>query len=306
MNKLGVYIVCCKKDYYFAKIGIASIRYWNETVPVYLLKDLSQGYFDTSLTEKMFNVHIATADYKNLYAYIKLQPYISGLRERILLSDSDVVWLGDMAATLDKYTENIIVDGYSPELAEEEMNRWYFNTDRLYQYDALYRYPGFLFNSGFFACDTSIFQKEDFRHIIDWKDNPEFRVKNVFLCEDQGIINYLFSKKIARNEISFKSLPLQIWGHSEEAENYNLEDIKQKKDYPRVIHWFGRKIGLIGFFPGSRVLKFYENYYYSKLNYGSVRLALARLKRSLLNPHYFVYQSIKRIFYFFNGRGNDV
>ncbi len=45
--KFSFFVACCKTDFYFARICVASIRYWYPEHPIYLLKDDSQGIFST-------------------------------------------------------------------------------------------------------------------------------------------------------------------------------------------------------------------------------------------------------------------
>lgn len=50
-------VVCCNKDdYYFARICIASVRYFYPDIAIELVKDTGKGDFDTNETEKHFGV----------------------------------------------------------------------------------------------------------------------------------------------------------------------------------------------------------------------------------------------------------
>jgi hypothetical protein len=51
-----IYITCYYKHLYFLRICIASVRYWNPTIPIYLIKDNSKKTFCTAEIEKNFNV----------------------------------------------------------------------------------------------------------------------------------------------------------------------------------------------------------------------------------------------------------
>ena len=299
MDKIEVYITCCKKDFYFARTAVASIRYWNEHIPVFLVKDHSQGKFSTKALEEKFRVGVIHTNFENLIGYNKLYPLVEGTRSRILFSDADIVWLGNLEHKLNDFEQDIVFDGYAPENPLEEMNSWYFNTRRLEQYYPGYLYPGFLFNCGFFLCNSSIFRREDFDAVLEWRDHPSPRIENVFLCEDQGIINYLVAGKILRNEITFSSARLQVWGHCREPGLYDIQDIKSKKDKPVVIHWFGQKTGLVSFQPGARILRFYEKFYFSHFPLGTVNWWAVRVMRTLRHLPRFVYETGKAIFYFF-------
>src|SRR5882724_7926850 len=100
MSAIKVYIGCCKADFYLLRSCIASIRYWNKEVPVFLLKDFSRGAFDTTELEQTFNVGVVHTKFKELGGYMKLQPYIEATDEKIFSQDADMVWLGDIEELL--------------------------------------------------------------------------------------------------------------------------------------------------------------------------------------------------------------
>src|SRR5580658_6519198 len=43
-----VLIACCKSDVHLARICVASVRFWNPEIPVFLIKDSMQGAFSTT------------------------------------------------------------------------------------------------------------------------------------------------------------------------------------------------------------------------------------------------------------------
>src|SRR6476620_2653166 len=115
-----VYVFCCKKDLYLTRVCIASIRYWNKTIPVSLIKDNSHGFFDTCEMEKSFHLDIAPIHLNNLGFYSKLYPFFNGNGERALLMDSDIVWVGNLIQHLEKFDEDLIIQGYSPDSVQQE------------------------------------------------------------------------------------------------------------------------------------------------------------------------------------------
>ena len=304
MEKINVYIACCKKDYYLTRICVASIRYWNEKIGIYLIKDFSQGDFSTKEMEETFSVQVLPPTFKNLYGYSKLKPFFEVHHQGILLSDSDIVWLGNIESLLAGVSEDIVAHTYSPEKPEIEINKWYFNHTLLQTNYSTYKYPGFLFNAGFIVFDSSTINGKDFEGIIEWKDHPSPTIDGIFLCEDQGILNYIVAKKMAEKKISVKSLPLQIWGDSEIAQNYPIKKILQKSDSPQVVHWFGKKNGLISFQKANHILRFYERYYYSRLKNGAIKQFFERGKRTLQHFDAYVYGMAKKFLYLFTKPSN--
>jgi hypothetical protein len=298
-----VYISCCKRDYYFTRICISSIRYWNKDIPIVLLKDFSQGHFSTDEAERTFNVSTAPFPLKNVGAYGKLYPYMADVAERVFIIDSDTVWTGNLIPGLEQFDEDIVVDGKAPNDHQKEMNQWYFNVLPFKKYFPDYVYPGLLFNSGQIVLSTSSFSQSDFDKVIEWKENPGPTVPGVFLCEDQGILNYVVAVKLAKKEISLRSHHFFLWGWSEEAGNIKVADMRSKKPEKFLIHWYGKKNGLISFLPNSNLLKFYERYYFSHLRNGTVKMYSVRLLRTLIHLKPFLYELFKKLYYTFKPGG---
>jgi hypothetical protein len=291
-----VYIACCKRDYHFTKACVASIRYWNKHIPVYLIKDFSKGVFNTARLEEAFHVKIANLKFRSADAYCKLYPFFELNGERILLHDSDIVWAGNICAELEKYDEDVIVDGYAPADPELEMNQWYFNTEGLKRHYRNYAYPGFVFNTGQMVLNTSKFHARDFQNLIKWQENTAPDIPGVFLCEDQGILNYVIPKKMQQGEITLRKLHFFIWGWSREAAAITVQAIRNKQPQPYLIHWFGKKNGFFSFLPHSDVLRFYERCYYNRFKWGWAQMFAARFVRIVLNLRPFVYGLLKMFY----------
>jgi hypothetical protein len=305
MEGIKVYIGCCKADFYLLRSCIASIRYWNREVPVYLLKDFSKGKFDTAELERVFNVSVVDTKYKKLGGYMKLQPYIENPGEKIFLLDADMVWLGNMMEVLKNECGNIAVHAYCPEHEGAELNSWYFNTEKLKRYYPGYIYPGFVFNCGSIFFDTKLFSEADFKNIIVWQEGATPVHDDVFLCEDQGIINYIVAVKYLQNSITLNKVELQISAENDSAKMYVLDKILRNEPRNIIVHWLGKKSGLNAFCSSNHLLRFYEKKYYSQLPNGAARLQLDRLKRTILHFDKFLYEFAKKIYYTFIPRKNE-
>jgi hypothetical protein len=290
-----IYVACCKADFYLTKICVASIRYWNNSIPVYLLKDHSQGDFNTTELERAFNVFILPMKYQQLGAYGKLYPFIEEKGSRILVIDSDIVWIRNIILELEAFSEDIIIQCNVPADPEKEMNQWYFNTVNLNKHYNQYRYPGFLFNTGQFVCNTSSFSKEDFEETITWKEKASPLFKNTFLCEDQGILNYAVAKKIEGGSVTYRHHNLFIWGYDPAINEIDIKQNNIPDHFPSLIHWFGNKTGLIAGLPGSKILKFYDAFYYSKIDNGRIKKNIAGLYRVIKHPIAYFKTIIKKI-----------
>jgi hypothetical protein len=56
INDLTIVVCCNKKDFFFARICIASIRYYYPDINIELIKDPGNGKFNSGELEKYFNV----------------------------------------------------------------------------------------------------------------------------------------------------------------------------------------------------------------------------------------------------------
>lgn len=299
-----IYIACNKSDFYFAKICMASIRYWNKNIPVFIIKDVSKGNFNTKELERFLDVKIADTPFNKLGYYSKLFPfYNSAQNKRVLILDADTVWLCDMATLMEQYEEDFIIDGYSPENVKEEMSKWYFTEPGFTQHYPYYQYPGFLFNVGQMLCNTNVITAKDLDPFVLWKENPEPVIKNVFFYE-QGILNYIIAQKILHNQVSCRQVNFHLWGWDKRVDEINIVDIQNKKGLPFLIHWYGNKKGLTSFLPGAKILSFYESYYFSMSKGKTLYQYACNLKRTIINFPAFVYESGKAFYYLFKRKEN--
>ncbi|MEP6710783.1 MAG: hypothetical protein ABJA37_00125 [Ferruginibacter sp.] len=293
-----VYVICNREDFYLTKICIASIRYWNKDMAVCIIKDLSRNDFDSAELEKNLNVTAEITTIKNLTYYAKLYPLIEQEGgKRILLLDSDIVWMCDIIALLEPFDEDIIVAGYHPEDLRAEMSRWYFTQPAFAENFPGYKYPGFLFNVGHILCNTTIFKKDDFMQLLEWKEFPSPIKQNIFFYE-QGMLNYLIAKKISEKEITYRLFDFQVWGWDNQVKAIKKNELKNKIPHPYLVHWYGKKNGLISFLPGGKMLSFYERFYYSSIKNGKYSLYLAKFKRSILHFRALLYEAGKCVYLF--------
>jgi len=298
MSEIKVYIGCYKNDFYLLRSCIASIRYWNKTVPVVLLKDFSKGAFDTTELERIFDVTVAITTYKTLGGYMKLQPYIEHPDERIFLQDADMVWLGDMMQVLNGIKEDIAIHAYTPDDVAAELSKWYFEPQKLKQYYPNYKYPGFVFNGGSILLHTKVFNQNDFDGIIAWQERATPLHAGTFLCEDQGIINYLVADKYFKGSCSIAKVCLQVSAESSMAVAYSIADIKKQIQKNIIVHWLGNKTGLTTFYASRHLLRFFEKQYYRQIEYGTLKMWAERLLRTTRHMDKFMYGLAKKIYYY--------
>lgn len=291
-----ILVACCKKDYYLTRICIASIRYWNKSIPIDLLKDLSAGNFNTTELEQTFTVGLAQLPFKKMGAYSKLYPFISSKKERVFIVDSDIVFLGDIIPHLQQFSEDILIQTYSPKELEEEMSKWFFKFEKSNHLFEKYKYPGFLFNSGQMVINTGIFPSPEVMKLVIWDENTTVKDVATFKCQDQGVINFIFADLVKRKSITHAHVDLFEWGWTYDQNRFSIEHVKKGKGTPLLLHWYGEKKGLLSSIPQNELLYFFEQVYFAQFKLGRLKLHFERLKRTMRHFDTFLYATGKFVY----------
>lgn len=286
INKVA--IACFKKDLHLLKPCVASIRYWYPDIEIFLIKDHFHGEFSTSEIEELFSVKIFPTAHKQFgWGWGKFALVLDNKRERYLFLDSDVVFLGRVLDELNKYDEEFIVTGmqhhdkYNP-----TVNAHYMDMRGIEAFDPSYQYPGFGFNTGQIVITSGIITKSDCSNVVEFE--PQFQSKhpNLFKHADQGVLNYVLVKASQNGKAKIRYADFWIWPGQPHASEIDLDGIRKKEGIPYILHWAGTKPVDFRKFLRYDILKFYEDYYYSKLSNGkfkqlwnhSLRLAVVKLK----------------------------
>lgn len=259
-----VFINTYKYDFHFARICIASIRYWYPNIPIFLIKDEKQGSFDTSAAEKTWNVGILDIPRKKFgWGYGKLEVLFSENKESFLVIDADAVLTGPVIDIAGKVEADFIVD--KEEQPPARFNEIYYNLARINELDNSFKYPGYSFNSGQWFGTSSIIKREDFSKTLLWSEPPVSRDKNIVVNNDQGHLNYIIHALEQHRLLSVARIKLMVWPVGGRSDFIKLEKIKSKSpDYPYVIHWAGMGALKFSKLPRQDILIFYRDYYYSK------------------------------------------
>lgn len=284
MNKIQkIYISCCKTDLHLLKICVASIRFWYPNIPIFLIKDISKGYFNTTEIEKNFNVDILTTQRKKLgWGFPKFEAIFLKNNDRIMTIDSDIVFIGKVIEPLNDFSEDFILHGYKKNNPNEKwVKENYYDFDKIKKIDKHFIFPGFLFNSGQIVTTCGKISYEDFDKFVTWSEPPILKYPEIFSCGDQGLLNYVLAKKYQNKEISIGLSKFMFWRGDKECDDFDLEKIKDGTGYPYIIHWAGEKPILIKNMERSDILKFYENFYYSKIHLGIFKKNIKMIKTYL-------------------------
>jgi len=283
-NIESVVICCFKRDVHLLRICIASVRYWHPTIPVYLLKDEGHGKFSTEEIEKHWNAKVLETEFKKGgWGLTKLMALFAEENSRILLLDSDTVFLGPVLDYLGQFEEDFVVTGVkSDDPSHYLIPRDYIAVDKVKEiFDKEYVYPGYGFNSGHIVMTRGLINKGDFHKLVDFTDSGFKAIAPVglFPHADQGIFNYIFAKKKQEGLCSVRYDDFWLWSGLEELSEISLERLQQKKGYNKIIHWAGTKSHFISKMDRSDILFFYEDIYYQKLPFGSLRKKIHHFSR---------------------------
>lgn len=285
MEKIEKIIIACyKDDFYLTRICVASIRYFYPEIEIFLLMDLKAGSFSTKELEKNWNVKLLELERKKFgWGLSKLEPCFFKTKEKVLIIDSDIVFIGNVLDQLETSTADVIVSG---DIAEDLNQKWvkeiYYDYEKVLNYDPNFKYPGFLFNTGNFVIKTGLLNRTEFQDLVEWNELPKLLHPEIFSCADQGILNYVIAKKSHNKNLTLQNINFMLWGKDHVIDNLEIDKIITKSNtYPYLIHWAGTRHFLIKKMCRNDILYYFEKYYYSKVKFGTVKQKARNLNRNL-------------------------
>ena len=232
-----VIIFCSPNDESLTELCVASIRYWNSTVPLFLHKDESRGRFDTKKIENHFNVQLCDSSKSSngnplsKLLYITKGADLHKHGNRILLLDSDTMFFGDLISRLNDLQGDIAVTGVeNPRIGFLESH--YFTLDFSRKNAPSELKPSFVFNTGHVLFSAGTFQYEDFEPFLIKNEFGQSQVIDGIKLYDQGLLNFVVNKQLADGELKLHSHNLFLW--SKGSKNFIREEHE-----PFLIHWAG-------------------------------------------------------------------
>jgi hypothetical protein len=267
MKVSTVYINTCRRDFAFAKICIASVRYWYPNIPICLIKDTGAGNFSTTITEKKWNVKIFACERKKFgWGYGKLEPLFLKDNHSFLVLDADTVLTGPVLNNADDVSSPFLVDKEIQ--PAKRFNEIYYNLERISEIDNNFKYPGYSFNSGQWFGTAGIVTRNDFITVLNWSEPPQPKYPDILFNGDQGVLNYILQSKEQLNKISICRKKIMIWPDAGNADFINCKMLTEKKsDYPYIIHWAGMGKKKKSSLPRADIIHFYKKFYLTRLNW---------------------------------------
>lgn len=283
INKIA--IACFKKDLYLLRPCIASIRYWYPDIEIFLIKDLIAGDFSTKEFEKYFNVKIFETDMKYFgWPWSKLSVIFDSKKDRYLFLDSDIVLVGKVVDFLNQFNDDFIVTGIEEKDEKASLvTRDYIDIEKIKTFDPQFKYPGFGFNGGQIVMTSGMLSKNDFERVIDFSSTISNKFPHIFKHGDQGILNYVFAKCKDAGKISVRYVNFWVWPNMPQAQELELESIKNKTGYPLVLHWAGAKPVQFNKYHRFDILMFYEKLYYQQAPFGFIKRYKRKLSHNIVS-----------------------
>ena len=231
-----VIIFSSPNDVSLTELCVASIRFWNKDIPLYLHKDESRKLFNTQKIQDHFDVKLCDSSNSSVgnpmskfYYVTQGADIVDG--ESILILDSDTAWFGNVADLFESIPDEIqlIVQGeMNP--SREWLKRKYFDSVFFQSKYPEYNLPNFVFNSGHFVIKVGSFNFSESDGLLN--DEKSDTIAPIFPY-DQGLFNFIHAKRKAEGTIQSSAIDFAKWsGH-----NLNFDNIQ---DAPFLIHWAGQ------------------------------------------------------------------
>jgi hypothetical protein len=303
MNEVEIVIAVNKKDVWFCRICVASIRYYYPNVIIHLLKDELNGRFSTKEIEQNWNVSLIEYPMKHFgWSGMKMHFYCDERFEnrKFLVLDSDIVFIGKLLDEefVQNFDDDVIVCEQA--WADPETNwfsQTYFSYNVVKEFDATYIFNGYPFNCGQLFCKGNFLDKNSIAPYFDFKSYPPWRRLDIFPLVDQSVFNYLFPTLEKKDEMKMGRVSYMYWSEFTVTKTITLDSVKRGKEYPMLIHWAGAlRIPLINKMTRGDILAFFEDFYYSKIPVSWIKVNGRKIKPFLIF-HFkkIVYTPLKRL-----------
>jgi hypothetical protein len=257
-----IYIAGHKLDLRFTRCCVASIRRWYPQIPIVLIKDESMGAYSTEELERHWHVDLFETPRKLLgFGFGKLEPLFLPTKERCLILDSDITFLGRVLAVLEKFADDFIVaDTPNP---PEEISKYYFDLPKLRSMDPDFIFPNYTFNSGQMVATTGILRREDFEPFLRFDEPPVHIYPDIFDFGEQGVLNYVLMKKFQLNQITLRRVSFMWWAGWLDENRVKTKQLKRYSPYPVLVHWAGYKRDIpFDAIRNGHILRHFESLYY--------------------------------------------
>ena len=298
INDLSIVVCSNKSDYYLTFICISSIRYFYPNVKVYLIKDLINGNYDTSLLEKKLDVELLDFGIKKMgWAAGKFHLHYSFPKnQKLLVLDSDIVFvspfLEDILSHFDNY-DYIISAEYESDPYAAWVKDVYFDVKTIEKTYPEYKYPGYFFNTGQVFLTTGSIPINCFDLYFDQNNYPYWKNSKLFPLVDQSIYNFLLPALQRKGSIKLGQFNFMVWANSGIANNIKLFEVLNKTCEKGLIHWAGCiRSPFLSLMLNKEILQYFQSYYYQLTNQNLIQKHFDLTK---IKINYFLGKVIRKI-----------
>lgn len=295
---IKIVIAVNKKDVWFCRICVASIRYYYPKVEILLLKDYLNGKFSTKEIEETWNAEVIKFSIKNFgWSAAKIHFYTDErfANQKFLVIDSDIVFVGrllDQLFVKNFDTDVIVSEEAHTNFKSDWFKKTYYDYITIKSFDSEFEYPGYSFNCGQLFCKGNFILKKSVANYFNFSGNPSWKRTDIFPLVDQSLFNYLLPKLASLGSLKIGRENYMLWSESKGLINeITISDLYGGTKYPYLIHWAGAlRTPVLSKMSRSDILNFFENYYYSQVKYGR----MIRLKNNFRNKLILNMRQIKR------------
>jgi hypothetical protein len=259
-----IFLKGTRKDFHFTRCCVASIRHWYPDIPIALVKDELFGRYDTSELERCWDVEVLKTRTKHFgQGMTTFEPLLLPTRERCLILDSDIVFVGPILESLEQYDEDFVVERSNYPL--HDIKSYYFDPELMSSLYPSFRFPGYVFNCGQIVATTGILRQEFFTPFIAFDSPHRIIQPDVFVCFEQSVLNFVLQQKAQDGVLSIRRHDFLRWPPAMQPSDVELERLRQRLGYEFLMHWAGPKSSTLVDNPMSHVLKYFDDIYRKKI-----------------------------------------
>jgi hypothetical protein len=281
MSKIDrILIFTMKKDLRLTRICVASIRHFYPQIRIDLVKDESRGRFSTADIESAWGCGVER--FGKEFAggsgmLIKLEPLFLPGNERVLLLDSDTVFVGRALDAIEQssadfvVTEDVSQGDLSTPYGRKIVALYLFDLEKLLALETGYVFPEKMFNCGHIVIHTGAISRELVSRYVEKGTAPRFRHNGIFQMGDQGFYNFLLHRLAQMGTARLQHVPFAVYpADLPECDVRSVLD--RTLPFGLIAHWAGQHHkSRLSAMQRSDLLLCFERLYYSKLRFGRIQ-----------------------------------
>jgi hypothetical protein len=263
-----IYIACYRWDVRLTRILVASIRRWYPDHPIVLIKDHRYGDFNTNDIERTHGASVYDGPRRVFgWGFGKIEPLFDHPRRRVLVLDSDIVFVGRVLDVLERFDEDFIVQEEGPP-SDDFLRENYFDLDGLRLVDPAFEFPHYTFNTGQIVATTGLLSRGLFDPHVVWNDPPRVRRPEVFKLGEQGLLNYLLMRAEQDRRVSLRRVRFMELPTATAVASLDVDTVSKGLGPPLLLHWCGLQSARPEDSPRADLLTHFEAAYYERVPAG--------------------------------------